>query len=88
VLLLDSDALWFWDGASWSPVSSPDLPAASANPLMAALGSQIVLFTAEQTLPDGGSETYGQTWLWDGGSWALYPGPGPSPRIPALMVSY
>jgi hypothetical protein len=78
---------WAWDGTSWARISSTGPPGR----LVASMAydpatSQLVLFGGAG-IGDNGSSPLGDTWAWDGTTWAqLFPSLSPSARIGASMA--
>jgi hypothetical protein len=73
------DDMWEWDGVQWRPVEqSGDRPAARNSFGIAydQLRRELVVFGGL----DADNRPLSDTWLWNGGQWRRYDGPGPSSR--------
>ncbi|MCA8948552.1 MAG: hypothetical protein KDE27_03575 [Planctomycetes bacterium] len=73
---------WICSGtAAWRPSLSGG-PAPRSDHVMAAAANGVYLHGGRSAL--GG--LLGDTWFWDGSTWLVVPGPGPSPRHGAAMA--
>ncbi|GAB5518892.1 MAG: hypothetical protein RhofKO_11430 [Rhodothermales bacterium] len=78
--------MWMWDGEEWHAVAGP-MPSARAEASMAydQARQRLVLFGGYR-MEAGELVRLGDTWEWDGETWALMSTNGPSPRNGAAMV--
>jgi hypothetical protein len=76
---------WAWDGSRWTQVADMG-PARRANAAMATTGRGVVLFEGTASAPGAAEpQTFGDTWLWQAGSWRQVQDMGPPARsLPAL----
>ncbi len=77
------DDTWVWDGAAWTPVTSPSSPPGRENASMAydAATHTVVLFGGV-----GLNGVLGDTWTWNGTAWTPASASGPAPRSEGSMA--
>ncbi len=78
---------WIFDGSDWTPVNPPSSPPVRDSASMATLeysGAELVLFGGN----NGDSVFLGDTWVFNGSTWAQVSGGGPPARVYASMASF
>jgi hypothetical protein len=76
-----------WNGTTWSPLPAELAPSERQWPAMAPTLAGALLFGGyDNTSPTGAVD--GDTWLWDGTTWAQVAQSGPPGRMLAGMASY
>jgi hypothetical protein len=82
---------WEWDGTSWHDVTpagaSPPARSGHAMAYDAARGL-VVLYGGQANYNDGGMTRFGDTWVWDGGTWAELSPVVPPPALVESAMTY
>jgi PKD repeat protein len=81
---------WYWNGTTWTPITTAATPAPRANAAIAYTGSRVVLFGGACGLPVATTACYlGDTWTWDptAKTWtAVTSANQPSARLGAMLA--
>jgi hypothetical protein len=70
---------WTFDGTTWTHVTTSVTPPGRSTATMATLGTKVVLFGGYNIGSDGGVQTLGDTWLFDGATWSNVNAPASPP---------